>query len=169
MLAQHSASGRPPWPSLRDAADRLEGLGLPYQEAKARLRWAEVAVGGSGSDRNASQTRSEAAAEARKASINFERLGARPLADRARRLLRDLGERLSPPHRAITRDLSEREMQVVGLVAAGLSNKQIADRLYISPRTVTTHLQHVYQRVGLASRTALIRWALDRGLTADNT
>jgi DNA-binding NarL/FixJ family response regulator len=74
-----------------------------------------------------------------------------------------------PSHRVVTGDLSDRELQVVRLVAAGLSNNEIADRLYISPRTVTTHLQHVYQRVGLASRTALIRWALDRGLTADNT
>ena len=77
---------------LHEAADRLEGLGFPYQEAKARLRWAEVAVGGLSGDGDASQARSEAAAEARTALINFDRLGARPLADRARRLLRDLGE-----------------------------------------------------------------------------
>jgi DNA-binding CsgD family transcriptional regulator/tetratricopeptide (TPR) repeat protein len=154
---------------LHDAADRLEGLGFPYQEAKARLRWAEVAVGGSGNDGDASQARSEAAAEARRALINFDRLGARPVADRARRLLRDLGERLRPPPRVVTGDLSDRELQVVRLVAEGLSNNEIADRLFISPRTVTTHLQHVYQRLGLASRTALTRWALDRGLTYDNT
>jgi DNA-binding CsgD family transcriptional regulator len=154
---------------LLDAADRLEGLDLPYQEAKARLRWAEVAVGDLRHDADASQARSEAAAEARRALINFDRLGARPAADRARRLLRDLGERVTPPHRVVTGDLSDRELQVVRLVAAGLSNNEIADRLYISPRTVTTHLQHVYQRLGLASRTALVRWALDRGLASDNT
>jgi ATP/maltotriose-dependent transcriptional regulator MalT len=154
---------------LHDAAGRLEGLGFPYQEAKARLRCAEVALGGSGSDADASQARSEAAAQARRALINFDRLGARPLADRARRVLRDLGERLRPPRRVVTGDLSDRELQVVRLVADGFSNNEIADRLYISPRTVTTHLQHVYQRLGLASRTALIRWALDRGLTYDNT
>jgi len=154
---------------LHDAAGRLEGLGFGYQEAKARLRWAEVAVGGLGDDEDAIQTRLEAAAEARRALINFDRLGARPLGDRARRVLRDLGERLRPPRQVVTGDLSDRELQVVRLVADGFSNKEIADRLYISPRTVTTHLQHVYQRLGLASRTALIRWALDRGLASGNT
>ena len=69
----------------------------------------------------------------------------------------------------VTGDLPDRELQVVRLVAEGLSNNEIAARLYISPRTVTTHLQHVYQRLGLASRTALIQWALDRGLAPDNT
>ena len=69
----------------------------------------------------------------------------------------------------MTGELSDRELQVVRLVAEGLSNGEIADRLYISPRTVTTHLQHIYHRLGLASRPALIRWAMDRGLTAENT
>jgi len=124
---------------------------------------------GLGDDEDAIQTRLEAAAEARRALINFDRLGARPLGDRARRVLRDLGERLRPPRQVVTGDLSDRELQVVRLVADGFSNKEIADRLYISPRTVTTHLQHVYQRLGLASRTALIRWALDRGLASGNT
>ena len=49
-------------------------------------------------------------------------------------------------------------MDVVRLVAGGLSNAEVAARLYISPRTVTTHLQHVYARLGLPSRTALVRW-----------
>jgi DNA-binding CsgD family transcriptional regulator len=154
---------------LREASDRLEALSLPYQEAKARLRWAEVAVGDLGGNGDGSHDRPEAAVEARAALATFDRLGARPLADRARRLLRDLGERSATPHRAMTGELSDRELQVVRLVAEGLSNGEIADRLYISPRTVTTHLQHIYQRLGLASRPALIRWAMDRGLRADNT
>ena len=154
---------------LREATDRLEALDLPYQEAKARLRWAEVAVGHLGADEDDVHDRKEAAGEAHKALASFDRLGARPLADRARRLLRALGERSTPPHRAVTGDLSDRELQVVRLVAEGLTNGEIGNRLYISPRTVTTHLQHVYQRLGLTSRTALIRWVMDHGLTGDNT
>jgi DNA-binding CsgD family transcriptional regulator/tetratricopeptide (TPR) repeat protein len=154
---------------LSDAADRLEALGLPYQEGKARLRWAEAAVGDLSAHVEGLPDRSKAADEAHRALTSFDRLGARPLAHRARRLLRDLGERSIPPYRAVTGELSDRELQVVRLVAAGLSNNEIGDRLYISPRTVTTHLQHVYHRLGLASRPALIRWALDRDLTAENT
>jgi DNA-binding CsgD family transcriptional regulator len=154
---------------LRDAAERLETLGFPYQEAKARLRWAEVARSDRGLDGDGLPAKSEAADEARRALIVFDRLGARPMADRARRLLRHLGERPILQRRVASGDLSERELQVVRLVADGLSNAQIAERLFISPRTVTTHLQHIYGRLGLSSRAALIRWVMDRGLTAENT
>ncbi len=154
---------------LRDAAERLEALGFPYQEAKARLRWAEVSLSDRGLDGDGLADKSEAADEARRALIVFDRLGARPMADRARRLLRDLGERPILPPRAPTGELSERELQVVRLVADGLSNAQIAELLFISPRTVTTHLQHIYSRLGLSSRTALIRWGMDRRITAENT
>jgi DNA-binding CsgD family transcriptional regulator/tetratricopeptide (TPR) repeat protein len=165
VLGQRSAA----LACLRDAANRLEALGLPYQEAKARLRWAEVTVGSRDGDGDALPDKSKAADEAHRALNVFDRLGARPMADRARRLLRDLGERPPRPHRGLTGDLSERELQVVRLVAGGLSNAEIAELLFISPRTVTTHLQHIYGRLGLSSRTALIGWVMDRGLTAENT
>jgi DNA-binding CsgD family transcriptional regulator/tetratricopeptide (TPR) repeat protein len=143
---------------LRRAADRLEGLGLPFQAARARLGYAEVAAASG-----------DAVEAARRGLATFDRLGARPSADRARRLLRALGERPAAPPRPATGELSQRELQVVRLVAAGLSNAEIAGRLFISPRTVTTHLQHVYGRLGLGSRTALTRWVLERGLAAEDT
>ena len=154
---------------LRRAADGLDRLGLPFQAARAELGWAEAAAAVAAGDGHAAQDRSEAAEAARGALAVFDGLGARPLGDRARRLLRGLGERPGTPPRAVASELSERELQVARLVAAGLSNAEIAGRLFISPRTVTTHLQHVYARLGLPSRTALARWVLERGLAADVT
>ena len=63
--------------------------------------------------------------------------------------------------------LTPAELDVVRLVSAGLANKDIATRLFISPRTVETHLSHVYARLGLASaRPACSRSCAPRELTA---
>ena len=148
---------------FRDAADRLDQLGQPYQAARARLCWAEIAFAGQTADGDRPWETADIVDAARGSMTTFDRLGARPLQDRTRRLLRALGERPAP-RRAASGDLSDRELQVVRLVARGLSNAEIAEHLFISPRTVTTHLQHIYRRLGLSSRTALIRWVMDRGL-----
>jgi DNA-binding NarL/FixJ family response regulator len=53
---------------------------------------------------------------------------------------------------------------VLRLVAAGLSNAQIAAQLVISAGTVNTHLSTIYSKLGVSSRTAAVRWATDHGL-----
>jgi non-specific serine/threonine protein kinase len=58
--------------------------------------------------------------------------------------------------------LSEREQEVVGLVATGLSNKAIAARLHLSVRTVESHVRHALAKAGLDNRTQLAAWARDR-------
>ena len=50
------------------------------------------------------------------------------------------------------------------LVAEGLSNAQVAERLYVTPRTVNAHLTAVYSKLGVTSRSAAVRFALDHGL-----
>ena len=60
--------------------------------------------------------------------------------------------------------LTPREMQVLRLLAAGLSDIQIADKLVISRRTVSTHLTAIYSKMGVNSRSAATRYALDRKL-----
>jgi DNA-binding NarL/FixJ family response regulator len=60
--------------------------------------------------------------------------------------------------------LTTREQEVVRLVARGMSNKSIARDLGISPRTVEGHLNHVFEKVGTASRTELVHYALAIGL-----
>ena len=54
--------------------------------------------------------------------------------------------------------LTARELEVAGLVAEGLTNREIAHQLYISIRTVTSHLDHIYTKLGVPSRGALTDW-----------
>ena len=61
--------------------------------------------------------------------------------------------------------LTPRELDVLRMVASGLPNADIADRLSISPRTVTTHLSSIYRKLDTSSRTAITRIAIEHGLT----
>ena len=61
--------------------------------------------------------------------------------------------------------LSARQLEVSQHVAKGMTNAEIAAQLGISPRTVTSHLDHIYGRLGIGSRAALTRWIVERGLT----
>ena len=61
-------------------------------------------------------------------------------------------------------DLTEREVEVLRRIALGHTNREIADQLYLSVRTVETHRQHIQQKLRLNSRAELVRYALERGL-----
>jgi two-component system response regulator NreC len=60
--------------------------------------------------------------------------------------------------------LSEREEQVLALTAEGYSNQEIAERLYLSSKTVDTYRQRIMEKLDLHHRSELVRYALDRGL-----
>jgi DNA-binding CsgD family transcriptional regulator len=60
--------------------------------------------------------------------------------------------------------LTPREIEVLGLVAAGVTNAQIGKELFVSPRTVETHLTSIYHKLGLSSRAQATRYALEHGL-----
>ena len=68
----------------------------------------------------------------------------------------------STPHRASPAGVSAREFEVAGLVAEGLSNKEIAARLQLSVRTVESHVRHGLDKLGLNNRTQLAAWARER-------
>ena len=60
-------------------------------------------------------------------------------------------------------ELSERELEIIELVATGLTNSEIASQLMISKRTVDNHVSNVFAKTGAKNRIALINWAMDRG------
>ncbi len=59
--------------------------------------------------------------------------------------------------------LSSRELEIIGLVAEGLTNQEIAARLTISKRTVDNHVSNVFTKTGSKNRVALLNWAMDHG------
>ncbi|HEY9736314.1 MAG TPA: helix-turn-helix transcriptional regulator [Trichocoleus sp.] len=59
--------------------------------------------------------------------------------------------------------LSERELQIVELVAAGLTNQEISEKLEISKRTVDNHISNILTKTATGNRVALVRWALQWG------
>jgi two-component system response regulator NreC len=61
-------------------------------------------------------------------------------------------------------DLTERELDVLRLIALGHTNNEIAQQLYLSVRTVETHRAHIQQKLGMSSRAELVRYALDNDL-----
>ena len=60
--------------------------------------------------------------------------------------------------------LSQRELEVLGLVAAGTTNREAAARLFISEATVKTHLLHIYAKLGVTDRASAVAEAFNRGL-----
>jgi DNA-binding NarL/FixJ family response regulator len=60
--------------------------------------------------------------------------------------------------------LTTREVEVLRLVAQGMTNEQVAEQLVISPRTVDTHLTSIYSKIGVSSRSAATRYALEHHL-----
>lgn len=99
--------------------------------------------------------RSDARAPLREALETFETLGAAAWAERARQELRASGETARRGASLVATDLTAQETQIAGLVRQGLSNKDVAARLFISPRTVDFHLRNIYTKLGITSRTEL--------------
>lgn len=103
-----------------------------------------------------------AAADVRQTS---ERLGTQPLLDRLARLESSAGAAAAVD--AIPGGLSPRELEVLLLVAQGMSDAEVGEQLFISPRTVGRHLRSVYNKLGVNSRTAASAFAYQNGLLAD--
>jgi DNA-binding CsgD family transcriptional regulator len=132
---------------MREAVATLEGSGAELQLARA-----EVELGAA--LRRAGERR-QAREHLGRGLDGAERCGARPLVERAREELLASGAR---PRRARTSgvdSLTASERRVAQMAATGLSNPEIAQRLFVTRKTVEVHLSHCYRKLGIASRTQL--------------
>jgi DNA-binding CsgD family transcriptional regulator len=130
------------------AAVRLFGAArLPLEEARARTALARALTSEPGA----------ALAQARRAAATFARLGASAELDRSAALVRTLGGRTGPPPRAEGL-LTNREHDVLSLVAEGLSNPEVAQRLFLSRRTVAHHVSNLLAKLGVRNRGEAAAW-----------
>ena len=95
---------------------------------------------------------------AREARVAAERLGMRPWARRVASIAGAASGATSTTDTA----LSGRELEVAGLVADGLTNRQIAERLYVSDRTAQNHVQHILAKLGFTNRSQIASWVVMR-------
>ncbi|HEY8017991.1 MAG TPA: LuxR C-terminal-related transcriptional regulator, partial [Actinomycetota bacterium] len=141
---------------IRDALERLrrataawQTLRLPYEAARARVLCAQ-AIHAAG-DEEGSRAELSAALAA------FDGLGAAPDVAAVTRMLGATD--------ALPAGLTAREVEVLRLVAAGKTNRDIAVELVISEHTVARHLQNMFAKLGVSSRSAATAFAFEHGLT----
>jgi DNA-binding CsgD family transcriptional regulator len=147
LLAEGQAASALAW--LRRACAGWRDLEMPYDAARSRVQIG-LACRSLG-DHDA------AAFEMDAARATFERLGARTDLARLERLLGGEERRRSA-------ELTDRECEVLQLVATGKTNREIAAALVISEHTVGRHLQNMFMKLGLASRAAATAYAYEHGL-----
>jgi DNA-binding CsgD family transcriptional regulator/tetratricopeptide (TPR) repeat protein len=135
--------------SLSRSSALLVPWASPFEEARNRLLAAVLALGRGRYE--------EAGAGARLARLQFATLGASPWAERAQRVIDTVAEPPAPAPSGGTSALTPQEHRVSRLVAEGRSNREVAEVMVISRKTVEYHLHHVYQKLGLSSRSQLIR------------
>ncbi|MEU6313594.1 AAA family ATPase [Streptomyces sp. NPDC047014] len=143
LLAAPAEAG----PYFRQALDEPAGQRWPFERGQVWLEYGEWL------------RRQRQIAEARtaltKAREIFEGLGAAPWAARAEAELRAAGVAVESTRRSALRSLSPQRQRIVRLAASGLTNREIGERLVLSPRTVGTHLYQAFPVLGVTSRSQL--------------
>lgn len=125
----------------------------PFERARTELAYGEFL--------RRDGRRVDARAHLRRALTVFDDLGARPWSERAGQELRASGESIRRQGPSALPKLTAQELQVAKLVSRGLSNRQVAAQLFISPRTVDFHLRNVFTKLGVSSRGQLAQRELE--------
>jgi DNA-binding NarL/FixJ family response regulator len=147
---------------FKQALQQFEKMQVPLDEARAdyRLGVAYTKLG----------SKDDAVRHLKKAYRATRRLGARPIASRIADDLEKLGasaeERRSSeaPERAVQGGLTARQLEILGLIAEGLTNKEVAEKLYLSPRTVDMHVGHILERLDCRGRMEAVKKAAELGI-----
>jgi DNA-binding CsgD family transcriptional regulator len=140
------------------ALDRHAGSTRPFEHARTALLHGEHL--------RRRRRRTDARPHLRVALEIFERLGAEPWAARAGGELRATGETARRRDPSTATQLTPQEVQIVRIVNAGATNREVAAQLFLSPRTVDYHLRKVFLKLGLSSRAELARLGVDGSGTA---
>jgi DNA-binding CsgD family transcriptional regulator/tetratricopeptide (TPR) repeat protein len=135
----------------QEASGAWERIGMPYEQALALAEGTEEAL--------------------RESLAILDRLGAGPMAAIVRRRLRELGARKVPrgpieTTRANPAGLTDREFEVLQLLAQGCTNAQLARRLHRSPKTIDHHVSAVLEKLGVRSRAQAVSAAFSRGIVS---
>jgi DNA-binding CsgD family transcriptional regulator len=134
-------------PHFRAALDDPFTEHWPFERAQALLDLAEWL--------RRRRRVAEARAPLAEALETFRRLGAEPWSERARTESRAAGVDLGASRSGALADLSPQQQQIIRLAARGLTNREIGERLFISPRTVGSHLYRSFPRLGVTARSQL--------------
>jgi DNA-binding NarL/FixJ family response regulator len=137
-------------PLYEEAIGLFDAIKAPLEAALSRVELAQLVM---------ATDREVAVAETRVALGALDRLGATHEADRAAALLRSLGVRGQTGAKGKNR-LTERETEVLDLVARGMTNMEIAERLFISQKTAANHVSNILLKLGVRSRTEAAAVAL---------
>ena len=129
--------------------------GRPFDTARTALLYGEHL--------RRRRRRTQARTHLRSAHETFARLGAAPWADKARAELEATGETARKRDVNTADTLTPQELQIARFVAQGATNRAIAARLFLSPRTVDYHLHKVFTKLGLTSRAELMRMMIEDG------
>jgi DNA-binding CsgD family transcriptional regulator len=149
LLAQGTAAEH----AFTEALHHHTAATRPFEHARTHLAYGETL--------RRARRRADARTPLRTALDTFDQLGATPWADRARTELRACGHTVRRRDDPRTDQLTPQEMHVARFVADGLTNADVAARLFLSRRTVDFHLRNVFTKLGITSRTELVRFVLD--------
>jgi DNA-binding CsgD family transcriptional regulator len=134
---------------FQEALAAHERVSWPFGQARTELAYGELL--------RRARRRTEARVQLRAALERFEALGAAPWADRAAAELRATGETARKRDASTLDQLTPQELQIARLVAEGGRNRDIAARLFLSPKTVEYHLRKIFQKLDIGARADLIR------------